>query len=213
MLSASRTWASKAMERGNLFSQTALHALALHRRHKDLASAADTEAVTSSHELDMQLRAVEKEMAATVDRLRVCYTANAALEVSKFYAARVHGAMQYFGMQEDPLFRQIEARLGRLHGPRATQGRVTRTAIKSAVQPSRIKKDFAMQRENALRSDPLDNDSEYRPNEFPLPAENVVMEANRRDGYSKISAKHRGHWILRDAGIATTKKQRKYDPW
>jgi hypothetical protein len=202
---------SMAMERASPFTQSALRALSLHHRHRELVTSADGDRSVN----DASLQRIENEFEELLDRLRVTYTAQGSLEVSKFYTQRVHAAMLYFKATDDPLFRQIESRLGKISGdPRLTAARKPRAttlkAYQSGDQPMRNSADYL----RVVKSSRLqEQHPAARAEEFPAPPEDFLAEQNSRDGYTKLPDGHRGHWVLRDPGIGITKTERRLDPW
>jgi hypothetical protein len=152
------------------------------------------------------LRQLERQFEETLDRVRVAYTASASLEVSRFYSSRVLQSMKYFGRTEDPLFRQLNSALGRL--PRGGVKREHAVQFRTYNGPAAatvgsLRRDKMSEREPDVA----------RPEEFPAPSEELLAQSNHLDGRVKIPNSHRGHWILRDEEIATTKTLRKEDAW
>ena len=212
------TWRlSLASQRTTPFTQAALHMLTVHQKHQSLLRDADG----SREPVEAELRALEAEAEDAVDRLRVCYNTMDAFAASRFYSQKVRLAMRYFGLGDDPLCRSIELQLGRLTRADGKPERVRSTAVRTYVPAqqstsagSAAVAEPADTRQARIRLDPLEaRHFEFKPEEFPAPPQDFLRRANHQDGHTKFDDTRRGHWILRDPGIATTKAQRRTDPW
>lgn len=183
------------MNRATPFATASLEVIALQQKHVDVRRTAS----------EAELRQLENAFEEGVRRLRPLYTATATLEVARFYTTRLHSALLYFGMHDDPLTRQLEVVSGDLK-------RYREAALK---QQGATGADVASRREafDSVRVDRLvDANSALTADELPAPDIDRLIQDLGGDA-AKIPSKHRGHWILQDPEIAITKKGRKMDPW
>lgn len=143
---------------------------------------------------------------------RPLFTVAESVRVGRAYTKQVYSALRYFGLNEDPLARQLEAILGKT--PRK-QG--SKLAVFRGISPeTRIRPKTAAGANNSsaqlskLREAVID----YKAEERPLPAESVYSIVGPSNQGRRQPAgnpdMHRGHWVLQDPDL---QGERRTDPW
>ncbi|KPI88719.1 hypothetical protein ABL78_2179 [Leptomonas seymouri] len=196
MFHATRLWCSISLHNSTPFVDGALQLMKLHLAHRNARADKNKEAC----------EAIEQEFLREVESFRPCFTMSASLEVAQQYSKKLYSALKYFGMDDDPLIRQLDLLLGR-RGMRDCRGREQqRSFFKGAGGTSA----------GQVSPNPLTTLEELvettLPTELPH-APKVDLTAPRRPGAVKIQHRHRGHWVLQEPDIAITRSERKEDPW
>ena len=164
---------------------------------------------------------IEQAFAEQLEQLRPLFHAARALESSRMYSAKLHAALRYFRMFDDPMYEQLSAVVGRLNKqPRAASvvwrdptlstgrhdggdgsyGGVGEYFDATADALARVR--------SAKHVQPS-----YAPSEEPAPHPDAVGAEVGHAGEVHASFSHRGHWVLREPGIAATRDERRVDPW
>jgi hypothetical protein len=194
---ATRLWGSNALHNSTPFVDGALQLMKLHLAHRNARQDHNKEAC----------RAIEQEFLREVEVFRPCFTMSASLEVAQQYSKKLYSALRYFGMDDDPLIRQLDLLLGRKEMQDGRRGQQQRSFFKGAHSA-------AVGGQPA--TNPLTTLAELvettLPTELPN-APKVDMVAPRRPGAVQIQHRYRGHWVLQEPDIAITRKERREDPW
>ncbi|EPY32200.1 hypothetical protein STCU_02930 [Strigomonas culicis] len=187
---------SNALHQPTPFVEGALQLLKLHRAHQ--RAAADRHTVACA--------ALEKEFLREVEAFRPCFTLTASTSVAPSYTQHVYRALQYFGLRDDPLLRQMDGLMGRAglrHAARAASPFKGVRAVPAARQ-----------RAGGAVPDPLaEPEVTVLPTELPHPPRVDLEDPQRRVGAIKVPARYRGHWVLQEPEIAITRQERREDPW
>jgi hypothetical protein len=189
MLRAGVTLRSLAMNRTTPFTAAALRALQMTQQHRELMKDARSEAAAQ------QLR---EDFARHVEDLRPLFRVSESMQAGKFYSGKLFTSLEYFGMTDDPLYRQLQSQLGMLakrHRPKASA--LHRHLATSGASPS------------SGLSPRVETSPEELPTELPQQPENGDIPATSL----KFRNQFRGHWVLQDPEIAISKRERREDPW
>ncbi|KAH9579910.1 hypothetical protein LSM04_004161 [Trypanosoma melophagium] len=180
---------SNALHNPSPFVDGALQLIKLHLAHKNAAMESDTKAC----------HAIETEFLREVEAFRPSFTMSSSLSVAKLYTKKLHGALSYFRLYDDPLMRQLDLIIGKQSMRQSTNRHtgVFKTPVSTQMH---------------LLSSLEEREETVLPTELPHPPKPDPFEP-LREGALKMPARHRGHWVLRDPGIAITREERKSDPW
>nr|CCC90938.1 conserved hypothetical protein [Trypanosoma congolense IL3000] len=141
---------------------------------------------------------IESEFLRELETFRPCFTMSSSLNVAKLYTKKLHRALSYFQLYDDPLMRQLDMIIGK-QSMRNDAG-YQRGIFKAPVAAP-------------LNTFSLDEREEtVLPTELPIPPKPNPSAQLRKEAL-KLPARHRGHWILRDPEIAITREERRTDPW
>ncbi|RNF16675.1 uncharacterized protein Tco025E_05146 [Trypanosoma conorhini] len=180
---------SNALHNPGPFLDGALQLIKLHLAHKN--ATADGNATAC--------RAIESEFLREVEVFRPCFTMSSSLTVAKLYTKKLHGALSYFRLHDDPLMRQLDLILGKQSMRHSASGHSGLFKASVAAQSGAVS--------------PLEEREEtVLPAELPHPPK-PDPAATPREGALKLPLRHRGHWVLRDPEIAITRAERRSDPW
>lgn len=203
MLRLSRLWSSNALHNSTPFVDGALQLMKLHLAHRNAREDQNAEAC----------QAIEQEFLREVEVFRPCFTMSASLEVAQQYSKKLYSALKYFGMEDDPLIRQLDLLLGK----RAMQE--SRNRHQQQQQPGFFRGVGARAPGGSggqSAADPFTTLAERV--ETTLPAElphapKVDAATPLRPGAVRLRHRHRGHWVLQEPDIAITRNERREDPW
>ncbi|KEG09698.1 hypothetical protein DQ04_04791010 [Trypanosoma grayi] len=180
---------SNALHNPSPFLDGALQLIKLHLAHKNAATDGNIKAC----------RAIESEFLREVETFRPCFTVSSSLTVTKLYTKKLHSALSYFRLHDDPLMRQLDLIIGKQSMRR-----------NSGCQAGIFKAPMSTQ-QNAFSS--LEEREEtVLPTELPNPPKPDSFTP-LREGALRMPVRHRGHWVLRDPEIAITREERRSDPW
>lgn len=175
------------------FVQASLQLMKLQLTHKNIVAKGDRGGSSK------EARAVEHEFKRDLDTFRAVCTLSEQTSAAKMYAGRIVSAMRHFGMEDDPLVRQLERVMGRealRKQPMSSRNLFFKGVV--AAPKSTLQVDVTIP-QSSLPSELV---GVGRTPEEDLPANAV-----------KVPIKHRGHWVLRDPEIALTRDGRRYDAW
>lgn len=189
MLRGSSLLCSSALHNPGPFLDGALQLIKLHLAHKN--AVADGSATAC--------RAIESEFMREVEAFRPCFTLSSSLTVAKLYTKRLHSALLYFRLHDDPLVRQLDLIIGKQSMRNATN---SHAGIFKAPVAAPLNTFFSLE----------EREETVLPSELPHPPKPDSF-APLREGAVKLPMRHRGHWVLRDPEIAITRAERRTDPW
>ncbi|CBH11703.1 hypothetical protein, conserved [Trypanosoma brucei gambiense DAL972] len=184
----SRSLRSNSLHNPGPFLDGALQLIKLHLAHKNAAADKNTKACSD----------IEGEFLRELEAFRACFTMSSSLKVAKLYTKKLHGALSYFQLYDDPLMRQLDMIIG-----------------KQTMQPSAGRQHGVFKAPVAARLDPFfldEREETVLPSELPNPPK-PDPSTPLRERALKVPAQHRGHWVLRDPDIAITREERRTDPW
>jgi hypothetical protein len=166
----------------------------LHLTHKNMMDKGDHGGTSK------EARAVEHQFRRDLDEFRAMCSLSAQTAAAKLYSGRIVTAMRHFGMEDDPLVRQMERIMGR-HALR---------------RPSTCRRNLFFKGVDA-RPDAMSETKSASVIESALPTELVGISATPESELPRevvrVPPKHRGHWVLRDPDLALTREGRRYDAW
>lgn len=175
------------------FVQASLELMKVHLMHKNITAKGDREGASK------EARALEHDFRRSLDNFRAIFSLSEQTSAAKLYSGRIVSAMRHFGMEDDPLVRQIERTMGR-HALRQPP-KSTRNLFFKGV---------GMQQNTPASIHNTVSQSSY-PSELAGARPTYASELPREA--VKVPDKHRGHWVLRDPDIALTREGRRYDAW
>lgn len=215
MLRRCLVWRSTALHSSSApFVDNVLQLIKLHLAHRNAASDRNNTAC----------RAIENEFMREVELFRPCFTMNASLTVASHYSKKLYAALHYFGLDDDPLVRQLNLLMGREsmrrmthHASRARSGMFRGVsaghASHAATSTSSSSRSSTSSRNMPSVFTSLDESVVTTlPTELPHPPQ-VNRSVPLREGAVKIPLRYRGHWVLQEPDIAITRKERREDPW
>ncbi|RNF05253.1 hypothetical protein TraAM80_04664 [Trypanosoma rangeli] len=180
---------SIALHNPGPFLDGALQLIKLRLAHKN--AAADGNATAC--------RVIESEFMRELEMFRPCFTMSSSLTVAKLYTKKLHSALSYFRLHDDPLMRQLDLILGKQSMRHTSNG--YNGVFKTSVVVHPVASSFLGEREETVL-----------PTELPHPPK-PDPAIPPREGSLKLPLRHRGHWVLRDPEIAITRAERRTDPW
>ncbi|KPA83050.1 putative mitochondrial hypothetical protein [Leptomonas pyrrhocoris] len=196
MFRVTRLWCSTALHNSTPFVDGALQLVKLHLAHRNAREDNNKEAC----------QAIEREFLREVEVFRPCFTMSASLEVAQQYSKKLYSALKYFGMDDDPLIRQLDSLLGRREMQDGRRRQQQRSFFKAAGGAS------LGQSSAGSLSTLAELVETTLPTELPH-APRVDLTSPRRPGAVQIQHRYRGHWVLQEPDIAITRDERKEDPW
>ncbi|EAN89397.1 hypothetical protein, conserved [Trypanosoma cruzi] len=189
MLRGSSFLLSNALHNPGPFLDGALQIIKLHLAHKNAAADGNARAC----------RAIESEFMREVEMFRPFFTMSSSLTVAKLYTKKLHSALSYFRLHDDPLMRQLDLIIGKQSMRHGTSGH--NGIFKNSVATNSSALSFLEEREETVL-----------PTELPHPPKPDPLTPPR-EGALKLPLRHRGHWVLREPEIAITRAERRSDPW
>ncbi|KAL7696830.1 hypothetical protein N2W54_000886 [Lotmaria passim] len=199
MLRVSLVWCSNTLHNSTPFVDGALQLMKLHLAHRNAREDKNKDACL----------AIEQEFLREVEVFRPCFTMSASLEVAQQYSKKLYSALRYFGMDDDPLIRQLDLLLGRKE---MQDGRRRQQQQRGFFKGASCTSAAAGQASASPLSTLAELVETTLPTELPH-APKVDMTAPRRPGAVQIQHRYRGHWVLQEPDIAITRSERKEDPW
>lgn len=190
MLRLPRYLLSTALHTTTPFVDAALQLCKLQLAHKNAVVDRNTGAA----------RAIEGEFLREIEAFRPAFTMYASLQVAQQYAKRLHSALRYFGMADDPLMGQLDLLMGRVGMQQASH---RSQGMFKGVRPSGAPPTAMCLEER---------EETTLPGELPNPPQ-VDHAAPRRPGAIRVPLRYRGHWVLQEPEIAITRAERREDPW
>lgn len=236
MLRSTCIWLSLGNKRPTPFTTAALELCRVHTEYRQRKESAPVGARE-----DPVLARLEKEFAVKLECLRPVFHASKSMESSRAYAGKLYHALRHFGYTSDPMYEELEALMGRLQrrhrnvasmqwnaadaaaattsgGPYDSTselgggGADDASASSSSLSDSQALRRSSIDAFNRIRARGKTWTPELGPGEQPGPSPDQVA-AHLEGGEMHIPFKHRGHWVLREPGIAPTKEERSVDPW
>ena len=111
-------------------------------------------------------------------------------------------AMRYFGLIDDPVTIQLERLVGKQQAARQPETQLFRSGGRETQ-----KKHWTTLINTTKEEEPF-----HFPSERPFPqASEIPVHSNKNT--VKVHDSDRGHWVLREEGIAITKEERRRDPY
>lgn len=193
---------SSTLHNSTPFVEAALQLFKLQLAHRNATADKNREAC----------RAIEGEFMREVEAFRPCFTMAASLEVAQTYSKRLYGALRYFGMEDDPLVRQLDLLMGRAGMREGAADARAQGVFKGAANTAgatALQSSVAAQRRRAMMQESQES---TLPSELPNPPR-IDPGERKRDGAIELPLSFRGHWVLQEPEIAITRKERREDPW
>ena len=183
---------SSALNIPPAFTTSALQLLKIQLTHKN---------AVKEKEMDIA-RDLEEQFHDELHSFRPVFTQAGMSPAVRGYNPRLLRAMRYFGLVDDPITTQLERLVGKQSAARQpdtqmfkTGGRATKQVHWSTlINSSREEQPFEL------------------PTELPFPASRETPVFQDRKTV-KVHDEDRGHWVLREEGIAISKDERRRDPW
>jgi hypothetical protein len=177
------------------FVQASLQLMKLHLAHKNLVEKGDRAGASK------EARVLEHEFKRGLDTFRAIFTLSQQTSAAKLYSGRIVNAMRHFGLEDDPLSRQIQRTMGRDAMRRQPSSATRNLFFKGVVaNPQNARPSLFGPRGESNYPSELVGIAKTKEEDLPA---NAV----------KIPERHRGHWVLRDPDIAITRHGRRYDAW
>ncbi|KAG8344048.1 hypothetical protein ERJ75_001239700 [Trypanosoma vivax] len=143
--------------------------------------------------------AIESEFLRELEIFRPCFTLASSLSVAQLYTKKLHRAMSYFQLHDDPLMRQLDLLIGKQSMRQVANHQMG--VFKAPTHSCTTFHNMLEEREVTVLPTELPNP--------PKPDPRIPF----REHALKMPERHRGHWVLRDPEIAITREERRTDPW
>ena len=177
----------------------------LYIQHKEMRESGDGQSEKAQELFKNFLREVES--------MRPLFTMASAMQVSRFYCVQLRQAMEYFGVTNDQMYRQLLLMLGKEEVNKG-MGFGRRCLLKTDAKKSRDLSASEHLKANHPNVSPHKMTNPfYRPTEFPAPPERLDTVKGYPSDVVKTNDVHRGHWVLTEPELVLTNEALREDPW
>jgi hypothetical protein len=192
MLRCSRLVSSTALNVPPAFTNGVLQLMKLHQTHKHAVKENETEIAKD----------LEEKFQDELHNFRPLFSQVFMLPSVREYNPKLLSTMRYFGLLDDPVTLQLERLVGKQQASRQPDTQLFKSGGREIQR-----KHWASVVNTTKEEEPFS-----LPSERPFPR-NLEPPVQTKKTAVKLHDSDRGHWVLREEGIAISKEDRRRDPY